>query len=443
MKKRLFLIGSLATISIFGFSQQGQGDSVLSVSLKESKEYALANSPLIKSSELDIEAAKKKIWETKAMGLPQISAKFAYSYILTLPGFYDQIIGIAKAQGMNLNPDDMRKTITLDGTVTQLLFSGSYIVGVQTAKVYEGLSELSLSKSKMDLMESVTNSYLLVLVSRENLRLVDSLYLNTNSILESMKVMLQEGFIEETDVDQLQITVNNLKNTSDILKQQVDISERLFKFQIGYPMDRPINLTDSLTFLISDASDQGFLLKNFVVENYIDYKMLDTQKELASLNIKLNKAAFLPDIASFYQHESNFNRNTISFNPPDIVGISVNIPIFSSGMRMAKVSEAKINYEKVRINQQQLSQSLLINYENSKASYLSALNKFNTAKDNLKLSEKIYNRSMIKYKEGTISSIDLTQTQNQYIQSQSNYFNALIDLNSAKLKLEKLISPVE
>ncbi|MCX7987617.1 MAG: TolC family protein [Bacteroidales bacterium] len=443
MKRAKLLLLLLAWFSMGVFSQT-KNDSVLALSLSEAKIYALANSPVIKNSVLDVESAKKKIWETTAIGLPQVSAKYSYSYIITLPEIYKQFAAMGSGgTGAPTNLDDLRTSSTLDITVSQLLFSGSYLVGLQTSKVYRSLSELSLSKSKQDLAESVTNSYLLVLVSYENQRLVDSVYQNTLKILESMKAMYQQGFVEETDVDQMQITVNNLKNTSDILRQQVGIAERLLKFQLGCSLDQPIRLTDSLTTLATRLADQGILLQNFVIDNQVEYKLLDTQSKLMKLNLRLNQSAFLPEIAAFYQHDKNFNEKSITFTPPDLVGLQVNIPIFSSGMRLARVSQAKISYQKALINQQQAAQSLQIGFEDARAKYLSALNSYSTAYDNFKLAEKVYNRAWTKYREGTISSVELTQVQNQYIQSQTNYFNALLELNSARTRLEKLLVPAD
>ncbi len=422
---------------------QKNDSTALYVTLAEARAYALANSPIIKSSTLDIEAAKKKIWETTAIGLPQVSGKYSYSYIITLPEIYKQFAAMGSAGGGGAAPnlDDLRTTSTLDVTVSQLLFSGSYIVGLQTSKVYKNLSELSLTKSKQDLLESINNSYILVLIVRENKKLVDSLYRNTNNMLESMKAMLAQGFLEETDIDQLQITVNTLQNNVDMLERQALIAERLLKFQLGYPLDQPIYLTDSIDKLVSAISDESFLLSNFDVDKLVDYQLLDTQTKLMNLNLKLNKSAFLPEVAAFYQHDKNFNTKAITFTPPDLIGLSVNIPIFSSGMRLARVSQARINYEKAKITQQQAAESLQINFEDSKSKYLTALNNYKTAVKNLELAEKIYQRSLIKYKEGTISSIELTQVQNQYLQNQSNYFNTIIELNNARNKVEKLLTP--
>ncbi len=301
------------------------------------------------------------------------------------------------------------------------------------------MSELALTKSQYDLNESVTNAYFLVLVARENKTLLDSTYINTLQILYNMKKMFEQGFVEETDVQQLQLTTNTIKFSADMIGRQIGIAERLLKFQMGLDLNTTVILKDSINGLLNSFDNNNILLQNFTVENNVDYKLMDTQAKLMKMNLMLNKSAFLPDIAGFYQHENVYNKNALTFNPPQLIGISASLPIFTSGSRIVKVAQARISYDKALNSKQLAADGLKMSFEESKSSYQSAIDNFKTAKENLKLSEIIYRRSVIKKQEGTISSVELTQTQNQYLQSQSNYFNSIITLASAKAKLEKLL----
>lgn len=418
-------------------------DSSLSLSLNEAIQYALANSPLIKSAQLDVESARKKIWETTAIGLPQVNAKYNYSYIITLPEIYKQFAMMGAGQGGTpVNLDDLRTTSTLDITVSQLIFSGSYLVGLQTSKVYKSLSELSLVKTEQDLKERITNTYILVLITRENKRLYDSIYILTSNLLENQKSLFAQGLLDETDVSQLEVNTNMLKNNVEFLSNQLQVVERLLKFQLGYPIDNAIIMKDSLQNLLPSITDESVLLRNFNFENQVDFQLLESQKKLMKLNHMLNKSAFLPEIAGFYQHDKNFNTKAITFTPPDLIGISINIPIFSSGMRIARVSQARLGYEKAVINQQQLRENLLISYEDTKSRFIYALQNYRTSYANYKLSEKIYQRSVVKYKEGIISSFELTQIQNQYIQAQAKYYDSIMELNKIKVNFEKITTSI-
>lgn len=442
-KTRQIVLLTVAVISLCAAAQTPK-DSVLKFSLTEAKAYALKNSPTVKNSTLDLESAKKKIWETTAIGLPQVRANYSYSYQLTVNPLIEQFSRqFSSMSGGTSDTNAFRTTSLLDITVSQLIFSGSYIVGLQTSKVYKGLSELSLTKSKDNLIESVTNSYILVLVAKENKILLDSTLNNTLEILNSMKKMYLQGLLDETDLDQLQLTTNSLKNATELMERQAEITERLLKFQIGLDLETKIELTDSIQALINNSDKNTLLQQDFTIENNVDFNLMDTQAKLMKLNLKLNKAAFLPDVAAFYQHEKNFNDKAISFTPPDLIGFSISVPIFSSGQRLARVSQARISYEKALNSKQQVADGLKVSYAEAKSSYIAATDKYNMAKENLGLSEKIYNRSLIKYREGMISSTDLTQNQNQFIQSQTNYYSSIIELTSARAKLEKLMTSVQ
>ncbi len=449
------------------FAQQTKKDSILSFTLKSAQDYALQNSPVIKNANLDLESAKKKIFETTAIGLPQVNSKFAYSYQISIPDMEKQFSGLTQLGGWmygvdsylaatsgNHNfghiaaPDPNQKTITdnqlrwgltYDITATQLIFSGSYIVALQTSKIYKQFSELGITKSMNDVSEQVSNAYYLVLIAQENKNILDSTYFNTSKILDYVTSMNAQGLIEETDVDQMQLTVSTLKNALDMLERQVEVAKNLLKFQMGIELTQNIALADNLSTMLIPSDLAVLELKEFNVENNSDFKLMETQEKLSGLNLKFQKSSFLPDIAAFYTHEENFNKNSFSFTPPNMIGLSMNIPIFGSGSKISKIQQAKIALEKAKNSKEQVSLGLQTSFLNAKSLFITALNTYTTKKQNVQLAEKIYNKSLVKYKEGIIGSLELTLAQNQYLQAQSDYYTSIIDLSSSKSKFEKIL----
>jgi outer membrane protein TolC len=451
---RLLIFGTWLTVFPVIMSAQ-ENTGPLKLSLKQAQEYALQNNNSILNANLDVEMAKKKVWETTSTGLPQISGVVSASYILTMPGLYEQFVRPqieAQVPSDQLNReayvnnlvkeslDSMRYSGTLDFTVSQLIFSGSYIVGLQASKVYKSLSELNRVKSVQDVMESVSNTYFMVLVARENALILDSTRLNLEKTYSEMTQMNKQGFIEETDVDQINITLTNIKSSLDLIKRQVEISERLLKIQLGVNIDQPVELTDNLTSLVNTLTYEPLLLAELVLDNNVSYQMLDAQVKSSELLLKLNKSESLPTISAFYQHEELLNNTSITFTPPDLVGLTVNIPIFSSGGRWAKVKQAKMDLEKSKNTRDQTSDMIRLEYFQSKSALVSAKEKFESDKKNLELSKKIYDRSLIKFQNGMISSTDLTQIQNQYLTAQSTYYQSLQNLITEKNKLEKILT---
>jgi outer membrane protein TolC len=465
---RGFLLAlGMCLIGYTGFGQEKK-DTVaaktdtLKLSIAQAQQYALENNRSILNANLDIEMAKKKVWETTAIGLPQVSAKGTFQYTPTLSAIStindlgqwmyqvdktlnilypsNQYLGHISDPGPPINPNDMKWSLNGDLTVSQLIFSGSYLVGLQSAKVYKSLSQLNQVKSKQDVLESVVNSYFNVLIARENKFIVDSTYQNLVKTLSDMKSMGKNGFVEETDIDQLQITVSNVKTSLDFIIRQQDLAEKLLKLQLGIDLDKPLVLTDNLKALIDALSYEKLLLADFVLNNNVNYQMLDAQVKASELILKLRKSEFLPDLAAFYQHEEVFNKKAFVFNPPNVIGATLNIPIFSSGARLSRVSQAKMDLQKSINTRDQTADALKLDFYNSKSALMNALDKYHTESSNILLSKKIYDRALIKYTNGMISSTDLTQIQNQYLTVQSDYYTAIQNLIASKNKLEKMLT---
>ena len=463
--KSITLTLSLAALLSQGL--QAQQNSNVQLSLKEAQNYALKNSPLIKNANIDLESAKQKIWETTSFGLPQINGKLAGSYMLALPDKIKEFSSLnslgawmysadqalhtlAPANGAlghipnpgtpkTVSEKDQMWGLTLDITVSQLLFSGSYLVGLQTSKTFKQLSEISITKSENDLMEAVTNAYFICVIAQENKRVIDSIYQTTSNILKEISEIQKEGLMEETDVDQMQLTLTNIQNTKEMIDRQCEVAMNLLKFQMGMELKTQIDLKDNTEQLIGQLNAEVLVQKNLDVNNQTDFRLLEVQEKMANLNVKLQKSTFLPDVAVFYNHQENFNSNSFSFTPPNVVGLNVNIPIFGSGQKLARVSQANLGLEKIKNGKSQLSMGLQTQFSDARSSFISSMNKYQTNKQARDLSYKIYSKSLYKYKEGIISSLELAQAQNQYLQAQTNYYTSIMDMSSSYTKLEKLL----
>ncbi len=437
-----FKIFVLMVIAQYALSLYAQTDSVYSFSLKDAQEYAFEHNRSVKSSQIDLEIAKKKIWETTAIGLPRANASLAYSYSITEPKIADLFSGMFGPPSDTIDAEmpefDFKSSTALDITVSQLIFNGAYIVGLQTTKTFKALSEFSIDKSVNDLKEQVTNNYFLVLTLRESKDIVDSTLVNTEKLVEEMKKNYEVGFIEETDVDQFGITLNRLRNASANLGRQADISERLLKFTIGIDLNVKIVLTESINNYIESPGFLTPLTSEFVIESYPDFQILLTQEKLMKLNLKLQKTNVMPSVAAFYAFHRQLNDKYIDFQPESMVGIQVSMPLFTSGQNYSKIRQAKLSLEKTRLDVQMAADGLQLEFEQARAAYFAAIDKYHAENNNIETSRKIYERDLIKYKEGIIGSMDLTLAQNQYLQTLSDYYSAIGELVAARSKIEKM-----
>lgn len=421
-------------------------------SLKEAQEYAIKNNATVKNALLDKEKAKKKIWETTAIGLPQISAKGSYSYLPEIPemnfGGYNffwipdgqTVTGADLKQSFTSSPVKLgvKNNFTVDFSLSQLIFSGSYIVGLQASRTFSDMSDKLYEKSVSDIRENIANSYFLVLVAQENRNILDSTLANMRKVYSDMKVMLDQGFIENTDVDQLELTVMNMENALSSLSRQLIIAERLLKFQMGIDLDKPIVLTDNISTIIDEGKIATMLADTFNLKSNVSFQLAETQMKLQKLNLKLEKSTFLPTIAAFYNHQEKVNKPDFDFSFPDMIGATVNVPIFGSGQKIARVQQAKLELDKSKNTLDMVSDGLILEILQAKTNLLTADQTYNKEKMAMELAEKIYKKTYLKYKEGMASSLDLTTIHTQYLTSQSNYYTAVLSLVNAKNKLEKL-----
>jgi outer membrane protein len=407
-------------------------------SLDDAKQYALDHSPVLVNSARDIDIAKMKVWETTATGLPQVTLDGSYSYSLALSGFTDALKEIPGFENANIN--DFKTNFFATLTVSQLIFSGQYIVGLKASKVYRNLSELANSKSVVGIVESITTTYYTALIAKESKSILDSSLKTLEKTLYQTGQLFQNGLAEQTDVDQLKILVSNIKTTVSVSERQIELMERLLKFQMGIPIDQSVILTDEIDPLVMKSDLFSATIDSFNIENNIDYQLAETQEKLMKLNYQAQNALFLPSLAGFYQRYADLDNNLLNDQSPDMFGLSLSFPLLSSGQRLSQSNQKHVEYLKAQTAKEMAAENLTIQYETSLSEFLSARDVYAMQKESRDLALRIYEKSLIKFTSGAGSSLDLNQTQSQYFEAEGKYFNALMSLVSAKSKLESLLN---
>ncbi|MFA6950380.1 MAG: TolC family protein [Lentimicrobiaceae bacterium] len=463
MSRIIQLLFMLTCFLLFEIApSKAKAQEILTISLKEAQDYALINNASIRNSAIDLELAGKKIWETTAIGLPQADAKVNYQHLFKVPELTfggDYFLATGLPAGIPLTSDDItneavyidyrqgvpiplgvKDNTTLDVTVSQLLFSGEYLVGLRASKVYYIMSKQAKTKTESDIRESVANTYSLALVLQSNLEVMSRSLQNLNKTLGEMREMNKQGFIDITDVDQVELTTLILDNSLTSLNRQALAALDLLKFEMGMPMAQDIVLTDSLQALAGDVSLEALTADGFRVADNINFQMLDTQLKFGKLIMQREKTTFMPTLAAVYVHTEKFKKIDFDFTPKDVFLLSLSIPLFSGGQRISKVQQRKLEYEKILISKDHVEQGLQLEYVNARNEVMSAFATYNNVKKNLELTQRIYAKTLIKYREGLSSGMDLMQAQNQYLAAQSEYFNNVYALLTSKNRLAKLTS---
>lgn len=423
----------LATAGIFQLYSQEKDSLTLKLDLQEAVKYAIEHNYDLMNSDLDVLAARRKIWETTAMGLPQISAAYNYQHI---PG---SIPMIQFSDSVKF-PIAVRNTASYNITLNQLIFSGDYIVGLMASRTYLDLTETTRDKSELDTKESVMSGYYNILVLESNRDILDSSILTLNSTLANTKAMVDAGFQEITDYEQLQVTLNTNINAKNSIENNLQIARIFFKIQLGLKSEDSIFLTDNLDTVLEQLDYNGLLSNEFVLDQNLDYELLKIQEDVEALNLKREKAAFLPTVSAFYTYMDKTNKAVFDFTLNHMIGLNLTLPIFSSGQRIARVKQAQIALEKSENTTAKMSEMLIMNVEQARLQFVNAYEKYEIQKKNIDLSKKIYDRTEIKFREGIASSMELNQANTQYLNNFSLYTTSISELLNAKISYRKALN---
>ena len=460
----------LLAVMILSGTMTAFAQEPVKLSLQEALKMAMQNNTNILNSELDLKMAQKKVWETTASGLPQISGKGSYSHIFKVPTLsfggrtvlsdtevpWDPTtqsgtmssLQLLSGENIYLNSEPgtpielgLKNNTTFDLTLSQLIFSGSYIVGLQATKVYYGLTKQTAEKTRLDVIETVTNTYTMIQLAEESKKILSQNLENIDKTLYEISEMNKQGFLEKTDVDQLEVTANTIRNAMNQIDSNLNMAYRLLKIQLGMDDTAKIEIIDSLESGESlTTSSLALISETFNIQQNVDYQLIQTSEKAAKLDLNLAKSAFLPTIAGFYNHTEKLKAPAFDFAPKDLIGLNLSLPIFSSGQRLSVVSQKRMALEKAKNTRMFVSSSLMIQAGQYQSDLKLKLERFQNQKKSAELSDDIYQRTLEKYKQGMASSMDLMTSQNQYLSNLTNYYQTIYDVLGAKSKLEKMFN---
>ncbi len=421
-----------------------------SFSLEQAITHALINNYSAINAGRDIESAKKKKWETTAMGLPQINSSLDYQNNIELQKSLipAEFFGGNKGEFMEV-AFGTRHNMTARATLSQLLFDGSYIVALQASKTYLKYYENAKIKTDIDTKEMVINAYGNVLLAEEGIIILKKNKATLEKTLFDTKETFKNGLIEEENVEQLQITLTSINSNINYNKRLLDVSYKMLKIALGIDIDADLKLTDKLDNLTISNLDMAFSQTGFNVGNNINYQMAQNFQQQKELELKLEKSKALPTLSANVNFGYNafgnqfqfFTQNQKWLNYSNL-GISLNVPIFSSLARTARAQQAKIALDKAKTQLTETEQRLKLQYANAKSEYEFSIEEYETAKTNLSLAERIEKKQQIKFTEGLSSSFDFNDAQRQLYAAQQKYLQTMVEIINKKASLEKVINKI-
>ena len=422
-----------------------QSDTTISFSLKEAIDYAQSHQVSVQNAIIDEEIAKNTVKKTIGIGLPQVNGNVNFQDFLVvptslLPGEFFDKPGTQVPVRFGVQ---YQSSIGIE--VSQLLFDGSYLVGLQASKTFKELSNKSLKRSRIETAVAVTKAYYSVLVSNEQLSLLDANISRLKKSLNDTQALFANGFVEKIDVDRLKVLNNNLETERENVIRLLELNVNLLKFQMGMNIQTKLKLKDSIASLQVEESIN--LNDTTSYQNRIEYSLLQTQKKINELDVKRYKSLFLPSLVAFgssLQSLQSQNFSTLfdrSF-PTTVVGFRLSVPILSGGIKNYQVKNAKLELLKTENNLVNLKNGINLEVEQAQTVYRNGLKSLENQKRNMELAQEVLRVSKIKYEQGVGSSIEVTSAETSLKESQNNYINALYDLLINKVNVDRALGKI-
>ena len=445
--KNILQIASLALLVFLGFSLKAQTENLTKFSLQEAQSYALENSYTVKGSNYDLKVAKKKVWEAISTGLPQVSASADYSKNLDIP------VSLLPAEIFGGNageytPVKFGQTYAGSATINvdQKIFDGSYIVGLGAAKIFVQLSQNTKAKSEIEVKDAVAQAYYNVLVAKENYKTIEENLAITKKTHFETKAYYENGFREELDVDQVMLMLKRSENQLSNSKRAISNALIMLKFTMGYEIAQEIELKNDLESFITPLRISKANSTDLDIENHIDYKIVNTQLKAQKLIIRNEQAGYLPNLSAFYNYgkntstdASNVYKNNVPWFKSSMIGLKLNVPIFTGFNRRSKIKQEKITYKKIEDLKYNTEQSLKKDLSISHNSLVNAKENYENDLKGLEIAKRIYEKTLIKYNEGISTSTDLSNIEEQYLNSHTAYINSTLQLLNSKIAFDKAL----
>lgn len=403
------------------------------LSLDSARHFALEYNKNLINAGYAVDEAGLRLREAISRGLPQVDASVDYN------NFFGSTATLGAMPGFTI---EFTPTSNLSVSVGQLIFSGSYIVGIQTAKLFKEITETSLERTGLEIRAQVTQAYYLALISVKSREIIAANLVNMQEVLEKTGAMVRAGIMEEVDYDQLRVQANMLENAHRAAGRQVELAFNMLRLQMGLDAAADIELTDRLNEIVNRTDFQGSLVNPLDISQNMDFQLVELQTSIAGKQVDLERAAYLPTIMGFYNYTEKLLKPEFDIQPNHVIGLNVSIPIFSSGMRKSRVDQARINFKMAENQKELLSEQLNIQEKQLRYNLSNALEQYESQKANVEVAQRVYENIRNKYQQGLVSSLDLTTTNNNYLQAENSYIAALMNLLEAQVAMDKLLNRI-
>ncbi len=405
----------------------------LSLTLAEAQNYAVEANRSLRNASLAVQEAYAQRWQTIAAMLPSVDATSGYT---TYCG-YKATMSTAMGDFQVTMPDYVSFGITASVGV-----NGQGIVGAILNQLAIDMKQISLEQSETALKANVKTGYVSVLVLEDIVQLLDSSLKNVEELVEMTQRSVDVGAAEQTTADQVRVRANTLKNNINQQKRSIEVARSSLKVLLDVPVETQLTLTESLDDLLSAEAVLQLLGNDFNIHNNLNYQLLEKSTELARTNVHMAAWAYGPTVSLAYQYnyQHYLEEGGFRMTPPNLVTVSLKMPLWSSGKRAAGVVEKKIAYEEAQNTFAETQDNLYIQNQQLRYNLQNAFETYLNEKENLDVTERVFNSTTNKFRYGTASNLELVNASNDMISAQSTYVQAVMTLVNAQVELDKFLN---
>ena len=432
--KKSWLIGIFSLVFAVSYAQQ---DSVkLSLSLEEAKQYALENNRTLQNATLEVRQAHAARWQTIASMLPQADMSLGLNYT-------DGTMKFALQEGM---PPMERNIENLAGSLSisaSMAINGQLIVGALLNNLAIEMQNINHKSTELDVILNVENLYITALAMNKTISLLDSTLLNLEKLYEITKNVVEAGVAEQTQADQIQVQVSSMRSAINSTKRSVELIYNSLALQLACGAEVELELTDNLDDLVNVEAALQLLGQDFDINNNYSYQLASKNVELAKKNVIMAGMAYVPTLSAFYQYTTPnkyFSGDAAMEQSMGVVGLSLSIPLWSSGKRAAAITEKRIAKQVAENQLADARDGLYVQHKQLRYKLSSAYEDFDTQKMNIDVSQRVFNSVANKFEYGYASSMELTNASTTFLTAQSDYIKSILNLVEAQINLKKLLN---
>ncbi len=444
----------LFCMSLLTFGQQN-------FSLQEAIAYALQNSNDIRLAELEVEDAEAQVTEYKSIGMPKVDGGVNYQYYIArpvnlvqdfvTPAIYqvlndEGVEGVGQFQGppsVNEFSFFLKNNLSANINASVTLFDGAYLKGLKAARMFTDLSRKSKDVKEQEIKANVTKAYMNILIAQRNKGMLEKNIKNLDRSLIEATASYESGFMEQLDVARLQASLDNVTTQFENIDQLITLSYDLLKFQMSYPLNEEISLSENLETIIDLTNVASVDLNDDInYDSRAEYSQIDLGYELNKLNVERLQKAYLPTVRASanlnesLQRDNLFDNNEAGWIPQASVSLGISVPIYDGNMKKGQIKQAEIELDRIEIQKNEFERAVDLQVRTAKLNLINAKRTLASRENILKITEDIYDKTRIKFKEGVGSSIEVIQAETELTQAQSDYINALYDLIISRTDLD-------